>query len=69
MLICKLSVGMFLIPLMLATIAIIVGIVKIFLDSAEFNIFSFIFFMLMLCGLFLFVFSMTIGCVEFLMLF
>ena len=69
MLIFKLSIGMFLIPLALATIAIIVGILKIFLECKEFSIFSFIFCMLMLCGLFIFVCSMAIGCVNFLMLF
>lgn len=69
MLIVKLSIGMFLIPLALSAIAIIVGIIKIFLECKEFNIFSFIFCMLMLCGLFVFVFSLSIGCVNFLMLF
>ena len=69
MLILKLSIGMFLIPLALSAIAIIVGILKIFLECKEFSIFSFIFCMLMLCGLFVFVFSLSIGCVNFLMLF
>lgn len=69
MLIVELSIGMFLIPLVLSAIAIIVGILKIFLECKEFSIFSFIFCMLMLCGLFVFVFSMAIGCVNFLMLF
>ena len=69
MLVLELSIGMFLIPLVLAAIAIIVGILKIFLECKDFSIFSFIFCMLMLCGLFVFVFSMAIGCVNFLMLF